>query len=144
LERGAFAEQDEPGRVVGQETDVAGVALLLQRRDQSGEIDEGRLKGVIDDLAGWDRDRLAPVFRLGSVLHASSRLGCFHLLLRFRMISALSVRLGVAALHWGGLWLGRRRRRALRRGRGRLPQLGDSVLDGFASRALGLRAALAL
>src|SRR5207302_269732 len=56
------------------------------------------------------------------------------------MISALSVRLGVAALHWGGFWLRRRRRPGLWRGLGRLHQLRNGGPDGFVSpqRALGV------
>src|SRR5258706_4470018 len=115
LERRAFSEEDEAGGIVGEQADIAGVALFFERRYQAREIDERGLQRVIDDLPGRDRNRFAPMLGLWSVLHASSRLGCFNLPLRNWLLSALRWRFAFGRSCGFGL-----RRGVFRRSLGRM------------------------
>src|SRR5260370_33708602 len=139
LERRAFSEEDEPGGIVGEKADVAGVALFLQRRYQAREIDKRGLQRVIDDLPGRDRNRFAPMLGLWSVLHASSRLGCFNLPLRNWLLSALKWRFGSERRCGCGL-----RRDVFLRRLGRLNELGGPGLAGLGRRQRSRRIAAAL
>ncbi len=109
-------------------THVAGVGLLLERRDQPRKVDERSLQRVVDHLARGNGDRLAAVLRLRTVLDAASRLGGFHLLLYYRMISAL---LWCIGRRWSGL-LGNLFRARL----GGLNELRDARLDSLVRREL--------
>ena len=92
LERRALAEEDETGRVVGEKPHVARVALAFERGQQWRKVDKGSLQRVVEHLTCGNRDWLAAVLRLRAMLHATSRLWCFHLSFRFSMLFPLASR----------------------------------------------------
>ena len=87
FERQPLPEEDQSGCVICQQAHIAGVALFLEGRNEAREVHEGRLERVVDDLSRRHGNRFPAVLGLWSVLHAASRLWCFHLPLRYRMIS---------------------------------------------------------
>ena len=135
LECRALAEEDQARRIVGQQPHVTGVALALERREQAWEVDERRLQRVVEDLSRRDRDRFAAVLGLRPVLHAASRLGCFHLSFGFSMILSLHPRLRALDGRRGL----RFRRRSARSGRvGGRDELRYPRLDRLVRRQLRL------
>ena len=123
FERQPFPEEDQTGCVIGQQPHIAGVALFLEGRDEAREVHEGRLERVVDDLSRRHGNGLTAVLGLWSVLHAASRLGCFHLPLRYRMIAWRLFCIRLVLLRRPGSLFGG--------GLGRLDQLGNAGLDGL-------------
>src|SRR5438105_3362124 len=130
FERQTLPEEDQSGCVIRQQPHIARVALFLEGRDEAWKVHEGRLERVVDDLTRRHRNGLTAVLGLWSVLHAASRLWCFHLPLRYRMIAWRLFCIRLVLLRRLGSLIGG--------GLSRLDQLGNAGLHRFVGRQLCL------